>query len=108
LSEFFRCHVSVDPIDMCSVASLILAKFVVCAVAFSLFGLCLRGVGIDSVSYHSQRRSIMSITPGSPAPDSTWQVAWRDGSAVTTGDTISLSDYAGQVVVLLLTDVRDT
>ena len=48
----------------------------------------------------------MSIVLGSSAPDSTWSIAWRYGAAVNTGDTISLSDCAGQIVVLLLTDVN--
>ncbi len=48
----------------------------------------------------------MSITIGSAAPDSTWTIAWQNGAAVDTGETISLSDCAGQIVVLLLTDVN--
>jgi hypothetical protein len=47
----------------------------------------------------------MPIVLGSSAPDSTWSIAWRNGAAVTTGDTISLSDCSGQVVVLLLTNL---
>lgn len=49
----------------------------------------------------------MAITIGSPAPDSTWQVAWENGAAVTTGDTISLSGCLGKVVMLYLTDLEE-
>lgn len=48
----------------------------------------------------------MSIVLGDAAPDSTWGVAWRYGAAAALGETISLSDCAGQIVVLLLTDVN--
>ena len=47
----------------------------------------------------------MSIVIGDPAPDSTWEIVWRDGAVDDTGTTISLSDYLGQVVVLFLADV---
>jgi peroxiredoxin len=49
----------------------------------------------------------MSITPGDPAPDSTWEVVWRDGAIDDSGTTISLSDYLGQVVVLYLVKLPD-
>lgn len=49
----------------------------------------------------------MSITIGSQASDSTWQVAWDKGAANSTGATISLSSLAGKVVVLYLTDTTE-
>jgi hypothetical protein len=49
----------------------------------------------------------MSITIGSPAPDSTWQVVWQHGAIDESGTTISLSDYLGQVVVLYLVKLPD-
>jgi hypothetical protein len=48
----------------------------------------------------------MSITIGSSAPLSTWQIAWQNGAKETAGATISLSSCSGQVVVLLLADVQ--
>jgi hypothetical protein len=49
----------------------------------------------------------MSIVIGSPAPDSTWEIAWRDGASDSSGTMISLSDYLGQVVVLFLAELPD-
>jgi hypothetical protein len=48
----------------------------------------------------------MSIILGNTAPNSSWNIAWQHGAAVTSGDTLSLSGYAGKIVVLLLTDVN--
>ena len=50
----------------------------------------------------------MAIVLGSAAPDSTWDVAWRNGAAAPAGETISLSDHAGDIVVLLLTNLYTT
>ncbi len=45
------------------------------------------------------------ITIGSPAPDSTWPIAWQNGAAAAPGATITLSGCLGKVVVLLFADV---
>jgi hypothetical protein len=50
----------------------------------------------------------MSIVIGSAAPDSTWEIAWRDGAADSSGTTINLSDYLGQVVVLYLAELQSS
>lgn len=47
----------------------------------------------------------MTIHIGSPAPNSEWDVAWRDGAAAAAGDTISIADCAGKIVVLLMTKI---
>lgn len=49
----------------------------------------------------------MSITIGSPAPNSTWEIVWQNGAIDASGTTISLSDYLGQVVVLYLVKLPD-
>jgi ABC-type glycerol-3-phosphate transport system substrate-binding protein len=42
---------------------------------------------------------------GEPAPDSTWKVAWRGGAAVTSGETTTLGNYRGKVVMLYLSSL---
>lgn len=44
------------------------------------------------------------VTIGNPAPNSTWSVAWQNGIAAPAGSNISLADYLGKVVVLLLAE----
>lgn len=48
----------------------------------------------------------MSIIMGNTAPNSIWDVAWQDGSAAASGTTLSLSDFAGKVTMLLLSYVN--
>lgn len=47
----------------------------------------------------------MTIAIGSPAPNSEWDIAWRDGAAAPAGETISLAGCGGKVVVLLMTKI---
>ncbi|MCP4676554.1 MAG: hypothetical protein GY854_13770 [Deltaproteobacteria bacterium] len=51
----------------------------------------------------------MSVVIGSKAPDSTWEIAWNNGEAVTDGSTISLSDCTndGKAVMLYLTSTEE-
>ena len=62
--------------------------------------------GTDRCPYQNPnvREVLMPVFIGAQAPDSTWPIAWQNGSAVTDGSTISLSSCLGKVVMLYLTD----
>ncbi|MCP4677455.1 MAG: hypothetical protein GY854_18470 [Deltaproteobacteria bacterium] len=47
----------------------------------------------------------MSIVIGNSAPDSDWEIAWKDGAKVIDGETLALSSYGTDIKVLLLTYV---
>ena len=47
----------------------------------------------------------MSITIGSQAPDTVWQVAWDNAALASPGATMSLAGCLGKVVMLYITDL---
>lgn len=47
----------------------------------------------------------MTITIGSTAPPSEWAIAWQGGAAAASGETISINDCAGKIIVLLMTKI---